>query len=135
MQYTPSRDRQWHLYTVSDQKSQTPRMFLRTLVRQPNTLDGFNLVKSMDAQSSEHERSLSLSFTSLCLLKSLMAALDELELRAHNAVTKAEHIHMYLCILREQNLYDLDAHLGYVESVRENLGVGFRVSERERRQR
>lgn len=110
MQYTPSRDRQWHLYTVSDPKSRTQRMFLRTLVRQPNSLDGFTLGQALDKEVDELQ--LSLSFTSLSLLRSLMAALDELELRTHNAIIKAEHAHMYLCILREQRLDDLDPHLG-----------------------
>ncbi|XP_078444869.1 acetyl-CoA carboxylase 1-like [Wolffia australiana] len=117
LQYTPSRDRQWHLYSVPDPKSRTQRMFLRTLVRQPSTLDGFNVGQAVDKQVAELSLSLSLSFTSLSLLRSLMAALDELELRTHNTVTKAEHAHMYLCILREQHLYDLDPLLGDEELV------------------
>ncbi|CAA6665069.1 unnamed protein product [Spirodela intermedia] len=117
MQYTPSRDRQWHLYTVSDPKSRTQRMFLRTLVRQPNTLDGFTLGQALDKEVDELQ--LSLSFTSLSLLRSLMAALDELELRTHNAIIKAEHAHMYLCILREQRLDDLEPILGKHSEMRE----------------
>uniref|UniRef100_A0A1D1YN11 Acetyl-CoA carboxylase 1 n=1 Tax=Anthurium amnicola TaxID=1678845 RepID=A0A1D1YN11_9ARAE len=106
MHYTPSRDRQWHLYSVFDQKARVQRMFLRTLVRQPNTFDGFTLGQGLDTEIAQLQ--LSLSFTALSLLRSLMAALDELELHTHKANIKAEHAHMYLCILREQQLYDLD---------------------------
>ncbi|KAJ6842512.1 acetyl-CoA carboxylase 1-like [Iris pallida] len=41
IQYTLSRDRQWHLYTVKDSNALIQRMFLRTLVRQPNKLMAF----------------------------------------------------------------------------------------------
>ncbi|MQM19485.1 hypothetical protein Taro_052489 [Colocasia esculenta] len=108
MQYTPSRDRQWHMYTVFDQKTRIQRKFLRTLVRQPNTFDGFSLGPGFDSEIAQLR--VSLSFSALSLLRSLMAALDELELHTHSVNIKADHAHMYLCILREQQLYDLDPH-------------------------
>ncbi|CAI8605998.1 unnamed protein product [Vicia faba] len=44
IRYTPSRDRQWHLYTVVDTKPQPiQRMFLRTLLRQPTTNEGYSV--------------------------------------------------------------------------------------------
>ncbi|MCE3050604.1 Acetyl-CoA Carboxylase [Datura stramonium] len=39
IKYTPSRDRQWHLYTVLDKRRPIQRMFLRTLVRQSTSDD------------------------------------------------------------------------------------------------
>lgn len=36
-----------------------------------------------------------------------MAAMEELELNAHNANIKPEHAHMYLYIIREQQIDDL----------------------------
>lgn len=106
IQYTPSRDRQWHLYTVADNKANIQRMFLRTLVRQQNMCSGFSLV------SQGHDFELlrthpSMSFTSASILRSALAALEELELHAHSATVRSDHSHMYLCILREQQLYDI----------------------------
>jgi acetyl-CoA carboxylase/biotin carboxylase 1 len=49
----------------------------------------------------------SVSFTSRSILRSLVTALDELELNVHNATVKPDHAHMYLCILREQQIDDL----------------------------
>ncbi|XP_058096705.1 acetyl-CoA carboxylase 1-like [Magnolia sinica] len=105
IQYTQSRDRQWHIYTVVDKPYNIQRMFLRTLVRQPNAATGFSLSQGLNAETTEAQ--LNMSFTSISVLRSLMAALEELELHVHNATVKSEHAHMYLCILREQQLDDL----------------------------
>ncbi|CAL0305547.1 unnamed protein product [Lupinus luteus] len=106
IRYTPSRDRQWHLYTVVDNKSQPiQRMFLRTLLRQPTTNEGFSLYQKLDAEKSLTQ--LAMSFTSRSIFRSLMAAMEELELNAHNANIKSEHAHMYLYIIREQQIDDL----------------------------
>ncbi|XP_077213206.1 acetyl-CoA carboxylase 1-like isoform X2 [Tasmannia lanceolata] len=104
LQYTPSRDRQWHLYTVVD-KPHIQRMYLRTLLRQPNTSEGFSLGQGLDTDTIPSEPDM--SYTSRSILKSITSALDELELNVHNATFKSEHAHMYLCILREQHLDDL----------------------------
>ncbi|OIV96706.1 hypothetical protein TanjilG_09248 [Lupinus angustifolius] len=106
IRYTPSRDRQWHLYTVVDNKPQPiQRMFLRTLLRQPTTNEGFSLYQRLDAETSRTQ--LAMSFTSRSIFRSLMAAMEELELNAHNANTKSEHAHMYLYIIRQQQIDDL----------------------------
>ncbi|KAF1871341.1 hypothetical protein Lal_00020134 [Lupinus albus] len=106
IRYTPSRDRQWHLYTVTDNKPQSiQRMFLRTLLRQPTTNEGFSLYQRLDAETSRTQ--LAMSFTSRSIFRSLMAAMEELELNAHNANTKSEHAHMYLYIIRQQQIDDL----------------------------
>lgn len=106
IKYTSSRDRQWHLYTVVDSKAHIQRMFLRTLVRQPSTTDGFfSLGQGHDVEICRVQHSM--SFTSISILRSLFAALEELELHVHNATVRSDHCHMYLCILREQNLFDL----------------------------
>lgn len=107
MQHTPSRDRQWHLYTVTDSKSPIQRMFLRTLVRQPDTSDMFSLRQTLDLDISQIRQNQ--SFTSYSLLRSLNAALEELELHMHNKAIKSDHSHMYLCILRVQYINDLMA--------------------------
>lgn len=105
IKYTPSRDRQWHLYTAPDKSAtKLQRMFLRTLVRQ-STNEGFTAYHGLDRELS-HTLS-TLSFTSRSILRSLMAAMEELELNVHNATLKSEHAHMYLCILREQQIDDL----------------------------
>ncbi|KAG2399930.1 Acetyl-CoA carboxylase [Vigna angularis] len=106
IRYTPSRDRQWHLYTVMDNKPQPiQRMFLRTLLRQPTTNEGFSSYQRLDAETSRIQ--LAMSFTSRSIFRSLMAAMEELELNAHNANIKPEHAHMYLYIIREQQIDDL----------------------------
>ncbi|XP_072972493.1 acetyl-CoA carboxylase 1-like isoform X1 [Typha angustifolia] len=105
MQYTPSRDRQWHLYKVLDTKARIQRMFLRTLVRQPRTMIGFSSNREVDTEMNSAISSL--SFTSTSILRSSMAALEELELRIHNTTIRSDHSHMYFCILREQQLADL----------------------------
>lgn len=48
-----------------------------------------------------------LSFTSRSILRSLLTAMEELELNAHNASVKSDYTHMYLYILREQQIDDL----------------------------
>ncbi|ERM94222.1 hypothetical protein AMTR_s00010p00206450 [Amborella trichopoda] len=105
IQYTPSRDRQWHMYTVVD-KPLTYRMFLRTLVRQPN---------SQDSEMAVDGAKMAMPFTATSILRSLNAALEELELHGHNANVKSDHVHLYLCILREQQLLDLLPNFSDVE--------------------
>ncbi|XVE60451.1 hypothetical protein DITRI_Ditri05aG0129600 [Diplodiscus trichospermus] len=105
IQYMPSRDRQWHLYTVVDKPLPIQRMFLRTLVRQPRTDDGLTAYRGLDVDMMRSQWAL--SFTSRSILRSIMAAMEELELNLHNATLKPDHAHMYLCILREQQTNDL----------------------------
>lgn len=105
VQYTPSRDRQWHMFTVLDGNTPIKRMFLRTIVRQPSTTEGFSLGQALDIETAQAKQSM--SFTSICILRSILTALEELELNVHNATIRSEHSHMYLCVLREQQLYDL----------------------------
>lgn len=105
IQYTPSRDRQWHLYTVVDKPVPIQRMFLRTLVRQPTTNEGFTAYQGLGMELPHAQWTM--SFTSRSILRSLVAAMEELELNVHNATVKSDHAHMYLCILREQQMDDL----------------------------
>ncbi|PIN24736.1 Acetyl-CoA carboxylase [Handroanthus impetiginosus] len=105
IRYTPSRDRQWHLYTVIDKPLPIRRMFLRTLVRQPISNEGLTLYQGLDQEAAQSMWSL--SFTSRSILRSLMSAMDELELNSHNSAIKPDHAHMYLYILREQHIDDL----------------------------
>lgn len=81
------------------------RMFLRTLLRQPTTNEGFSSYQRLDAETSRTQ--LAMSFTTRSIFRSLMAAMEELELNAHNANIKSEHAHMYLYIIREQQIDDL----------------------------
>ncbi|XP_062099435.1 acetyl-CoA carboxylase 1-like isoform X1 [Humulus lupulus] len=101
IQYTQSRDRQWHLYTIVDKRVPMQRMFLRTLVRQPTTNGGFTAYQGLDVETTR------MPFTSRGILRSLLTAMEELELNAHNTTLKSDHAHMYLYILREQQLEDL----------------------------
>ncbi|KAJ8436418.1 hypothetical protein Cgig2_013459 [Carnegiea gigantea] len=101
IKYTPSRDRQWHLYTVVDKPS-IQRMFLRTLVRQPLSNEGFTGVELATLQTRRP-----MSFTSRSILRSLMGAMEELELNSHSATLRPDHAHMYLYIVREQQIHDL----------------------------
>ncbi|CAN0920072.1 Acetyl-CoA carboxylase 1 [Linum grandiflorum] len=105
IQYTPSRDRQWHLYSVIDKPVPIQRMFLRSLVRQPTSTDGFTAYQGLGMEAFRTQSAL--SFTSRSILGSIVAAMEELELNVHNATLKSEHAHMYLCVLREQNIEDL----------------------------
>ncbi|XP_022141483.1 acetyl-CoA carboxylase 1-like [Momordica charantia] len=102
IRYTPSRDRQWHLYTVQDKPGVIQRMFLRTLVRQPVSSEGLVSYPGLDVEARKP-----LSFTSRSILRSLMTAMEELELNSHNSSIKPDHAHMYLYILREQHIGDL----------------------------
>ncbi|KAK4390250.1 Acetyl-CoA carboxylase 1 [Sesamum angolense] len=104
IRYTPSRDRQWHLYTVKDKPLPIQRMFLRTLVRQPLSNEGLTVYQGLD--HGETHSLWALSFTSRSILRSLMSAMEEVELNAHNSI-KSDHAHMYLYILREQQIDDL----------------------------
>ncbi|XP_031273028.1 acetyl-CoA carboxylase 1-like [Pistacia vera] len=104
IQYTLSRDRQWHLYTVVDKPLPIRRMFLRTLVRQ-STNEGFTSYPGLNQKTNGAHWNM--SFTSRSILRSLMASMEELELNMHNASFRSDHAHMYLCILREQQINDL----------------------------
>lgn len=104
IKYTPSRDRQWHLYTIVEKPLPIQRMFLRTLVRQP-TKEWFPGYQISDMAGSQSQWAL--SFTSRSILRSLVTAMEELELHVHNATVKSDHAHMYLYILREQQIDDL----------------------------
>ncbi|CAO2041466.1 unnamed protein product [Urochloa humidicola] len=102
MKYTPSRDRQWHIYTLrnTENPKMLHRVFFRTIVRQPNAGNKFISAQIGDTEVGHEE---SLSFTSNSILRSLMTAIEELELHA----IRTGHSHMYLCILKEQKLLDL----------------------------
>ncbi|KAG8091440.1 hypothetical protein GUJ93_ZPchr0012g20998 [Zizania palustris] len=108
VKYTPSRDRQWHIYTLvknkEDQGSNDQRLFLRTIVRQPSPTNGF-LSGSIDNEVGRTQASS--SYTSNSVVRSLMAAIDEIELHAHNEAVRSGYSHMYMCILKEQQLVDL----------------------------
>lgn len=110
IKYTPSRDRQWHLYTVVDKPLPIQRMFLRTLVRQPTSNEGF-----MGLDIGTNRSPLAMSFTARSILRSLTTAMEELELHVHNATIKSDHAHMYLYILREQQIDDLVPYSKKVE--------------------
>ncbi|TYI83372.1 hypothetical protein E1A91_D05G289300v1 [Gossypium mustelinum] len=105
IRYTPSCDRQWHLYTVLDKPHPIQRMFLRTLVRQPTSNDRLTAYSGHDVDMMHNQ--LSMSFTSKSIFRSIMAAMEELELNVHNATLKPDHAQMYLCILQEQEINDL----------------------------
>ncbi|KAA8522505.1 hypothetical protein F0562_013134 [Nyssa sinensis] len=105
IQYTPSRDRQWHLYIVVEKPSPIQRMFLRTLVRQPTSNEGFMVNQGLHMVANRAQ--CAMSFTSRSILRSLMTAMEELELHVHNATIKSDHAHLYLYILREQQIEDL----------------------------
>ncbi|XVE55454.1 hypothetical protein DITRI_Ditri03aG0159900 [Diplodiscus trichospermus] len=105
IQYTPSCVCQWHLYSVVDKPLPIQRMFLRTLVRQPMSDDGLAAYRGLDVDMMRSQWAM--SFTSRGILRSLMAAMEELELNVHNATLKSDNAHMYLCILREQQINDL----------------------------
>jgi acetyl-CoA carboxylase / biotin carboxylase 1 len=102
--YTPSRDRQWHIYTLrnTENPKMLHRVFFRTIVRQPNAGNKFTssqIGDSVEVGGSDE----SLSYTSNSILRSLMTAIEELELHA----IRTGYTHMYLCILKEQKLLDL----------------------------
>ncbi|MFS7937166.1 putative ligase [Helianthus anomalus] len=130
IKYTPSRDRQWHMYTVDAKPLPFQRMFLRTLVRQP-TKELFSPSGYQDSEVAGGPRSqLTLSYTSRSILRSLVTAMEELELHVHNATVKSDHAHMYLYVLKEQQINDLvpfsmrvDVDSGVEEGVVEALLV------------
>jgi acetyl-CoA carboxylase/biotin carboxylase 1 len=80
-------------------------MFLRTLVRQTTMNEGFTAYQGLGMETARTHWAV--SFTSKSILRSLVAAMEELELNAHNTTVKSDHAHMYLCILREQQIDDL----------------------------
>nr|AHC53984.1 plastid transported acetyl-CoA carboxylase [Eleusine indica] len=100
--YTPSRDRQWHIYTLrnTENPKMLHRVFFRTIVRQPNTSNKFTSSQIGDFEVGGSEESL--SYTSNSILRSLMTAIEELELHA----IRTGYTHMYLCVLKEQKLLD-----------------------------
>lgn len=104
MQYAPSRNRQWYIYNTIDGKTRTRRMFLRALVRHP---------KPSDESGMAQPGSRGITLVKDSITQSLQGALDELELAVHDINGKADHIHMYLCILRAQELDDLLQALRY----------------------
>ncbi|KAJ8762687.1 hypothetical protein K2173_011167 [Erythroxylum novogranatense] len=112
IKYTPSRDRQWHLYTVVDKPVPIQRMFLKTLVRQ-STNEGFAAYQGLGMEATRLQSAT--SFTSRSILRSLVAAMEEVELNSHNATVKSDHAHMYLCILHEQRIDDLVPYTKRVE--------------------
>ncbi|XP_052169537.1 acetyl-CoA carboxylase 1 [Oryza glaberrima] len=118
VKYTPSRDRQWHIYTLiknkKDQRSNDQRLFLRTIVRQPGVTNGF-LSGNVDNEVGRAQASS--SYTSSSILRSLMAALEEIELHAHNETVRSSYSHMYLCILRVQQLFDLIPFSSTIDNV------------------
>ncbi|KAI3706157.1 hypothetical protein L1987_76415 [Smallanthus sonchifolius] len=106
IKYTPSRDRQWHMYTVDAKPLPFQRMFLRTLVRQP-TKEWFSPSGYQGSEVAGPRSQLALSYTSRSILRSLVTAMEELELHVHNATVKSDHAHMYLYVLKEQQIHDL----------------------------
>ncbi|KAH7276946.1 hypothetical protein KP509_39G027900 [Ceratopteris richardii] len=105
--YAPSRDRLWHIYTGVD-KPAIRRMFLRALLRQP---------APSNMLGTETD-----SFTSESVIAALQGALEELELSAYDVKTRADHIHMFLSILRAQEIRDLCDHSTIKELRNQQLG-------------
>ncbi|KAI3732503.1 hypothetical protein L1987_63708 [Smallanthus sonchifolius] len=81
-------------------------MFLRTLVRQP-TKELFSPSGYQGSEVAGPRSQLALSYTSRSILRSLVTAMEELELHVHNATVKSDHAHMYLYVLKEQKIPDL----------------------------
>ncbi|KAK9270500.1 hypothetical protein L1049_026080 [Liquidambar formosana] len=69
------------------------------------TNEGFMVYQGLDMGTPRTQ--LAMSFSSRSILRSLMAAMEELDLHGHNATVKSDHAHMYLYILREQQIDDL----------------------------
>ncbi|XP_059279749.1 acetyl-CoA carboxylase 1-like [Lycium ferocissimum] len=106
VKYIPSGNSQWHLYYVVEKQTHPiQRMFLRTLVRQPTSDEDLIACQVLDQGTIPSP--LVLSFTSTSILRSLVSALEELELNLHDTTLKYDHAHMYLYILREQQTADL----------------------------
>ena len=91
------------MYTVVD-KPAIRRMFLRTLVRQPKFIDNAAKLQMLNEDVKEAS---TMSLIANRVVKSLLGALEELELYAHNANAKSDHVHIFLCILRPQESSDL----------------------------
>ncbi|KAK1267607.1 Acetyl-CoA carboxylase 1 [Acorus gramineus] len=92
IQYTPSRDRQWHLYTVQD-KPPIQRMFLRTLVRQSITTDGFFVGQGQGMELAQARPEL--CFTSLSILRNVEVTVCEEESIVNILEELARKIHEY----------------------------------------
>lgn len=105
MLYAPSRDRQWYMYSATDPKSNIRRKFLRALVRQPKSREDSENVGILPEVLG------GITLVEQSVMKALQGALDELELAAYDTNGKADHIHMYLCILRAQELGNLTGAL------------------------
>jgi acetyl-CoA carboxylase / biotin carboxylase 1 len=107
--YTPSRYRQWHIYTLrnTENPKMLHRVFFRTIVRHPNAGNKFTAAQIGDfveVRASEE----SLSYTTNSILRSLMSAIEELELHA----IRTGYTHMYMCILKKHKILDLIAVSG-----------------------
>lgn len=127
IKYTPSRDRQWHLYTVVDKALPIQRMFLRTLIRQPTTNDSYKVYQGLD--TGKTQSAWALSYTSRSILRSLMTAMEEVELHVHNATVKSDHAHMYLYIIREQQINDLLPHSKVISDSGQEEGAVAKILE------
>ncbi|CAM6103862.1 unnamed protein product [Calypogeia fissa] len=92
LRYAASRDRQWHIYYVTEKPSNVRRMFLRTLLRQTKP--------SSEGSEIEH------ATTNVEL--ALQKALEELELTSHDSNNKADHVHMFLSLLRPLEIGNSD---------------------------
>lgn len=68
--------------------------------------EGFTAYPGMDVETTRSQWAI-MPFTSRGILRSLMNAMEELELNAHNTSLKSDHAHMYLYLLREQQIEDL----------------------------
>lgn len=71
-------------------------------MRQPISDEGYQGVEKSTVRAKGP-----MSFTSKSILRSLTSAMEELELNAHNATLRHEHAHMYLYIVKEQQINDL----------------------------
>jgi acetyl-CoA carboxylase/biotin carboxylase 1 len=118
VRYASSRDRQWHIYYVTEKPSNVRRMFLRTLLRQ---------AKPFEDESEIAHTTKNVEIT-------LQKALEELELTSHDSNNKADHVHMFLSLLRpleigssgEQKLPEVEPAVevlqGLVHSIYGKLG-------------
>ena len=85
----------WHIYSVVD-KPAIRRMFLRALLRQPNPSNSLG---------SDTE-----SYTTESVMVAIQGALEELELSAYDLNGRPDHVHMFLSIVRHQEIRDLCDH-------------------------
>ncbi|KZV28923.1 hypothetical protein F511_13718 [Dorcoceras hygrometricum] len=105
LHYTPSQDKLWHLYTVTDKRLPIRRMFLRGLVRQPLSTEDQAVYQRFD--KGVIQSSSTLSSTTRSILRSLMSAIDPLELSFLDSSARSDHTQIYLCILPEQKMDDV----------------------------